>query len=378
MNMRQNIILLAACAVLGAGCHSSSVRIEGRFVGTDAEAICLEHATPQLRTPVDSARLDETGRYAMVVKGVGRTPELYNLVVGGERIPLLLGAGDRVTVGAIGNVTRNYVVEGSGESVLLADFYRTYARGVQQLDSLAARYARETDDAERRRLMEEYAGGYRRIKREQLRFIVENKSSLAALYALYQRLPGDPYLLGSDSDIVYYRTVAEGLAASYPDSPYLEALEREIEQMEARQELFAGITEASYPDLEMTDMYGKKIRLSSLAGKVVLLDFWSAESGNSNALNAELKETYARYAARGFEIYQVAIDRSKTLWINAVQEQGLPWISVSDLQGRASAACRLYNLDRLPANFLIDRDGNLVARDLYGADLDRNLDLLLR
>ena len=70
----------------------------------------------------------------------------------------------------------------------------------------------------------------------------------------------------------------------------------EIARMDARISLSSQITEAGYPDLELSDIYGKKVRVSSLAGKVVLLDFWSAELGNSNTLNAELKEVYKKYA----------------------------------------------------------------------------------
>ena len=74
----------------------------------------------------------------------------------------------------------------------------------------------------------------------------------------------------------------------------------------------------------------------------------------------------------------MAIDTSKPLWITAVQEQQLPWISVSDLRGRASTALTLYNVQKLPANFLIDRQGTIVARDIYGKSLEEKLDELTR
>ena len=116
------------------------------------------------------------------------------------------------------------------------------------------------------------------------------------------------------------------------------------------------------------------------SGKVVLLDFWSAELGNSNTLNAELKEVYKKYADApvAFEVYQVAIDTSKPLWISAVQEQQLPWVSVSDLRGRASSSLGLYNVQKLPANFLIDKEGNIVGKDIYGKSLEQKLDELTR
>ena len=173
---------------------------------------------------------------------------------------------------------------------------------------------------------------------------------------------------------------AEALEKSYPDSPYLPVLLAEIGRMDARLNLASQITVTGYPDLELSDIYGKKVRLSSLAGKVVLLDFWSAELGNSNTLNAELKEVYKKYADApvAFEVYQVAIDTSKPLWISAVQEQQLPWVSVSDLRGRASSSLGLYNVQKLPANFLIDKEGTIVAKNIYGKSLEAKLDELTK
>lgn len=127
----------------------------------------------------------------------------------------------------------------------------------------------------------------------------------------------------------------------------------------------------------MPDMFGNKIRLSSLQGKVILVDFWSALAGNSNQLNAELKESYEKYSERGFEIYQIGVDNSKAIWVSAVQEQNLPWISVCDLRGTASTALTLYNVQNLPANFLIDREGNIVAKNVYGAELEKRVAALL-
>ena len=240
---------------------------------------------------------------------------------------------------------------------------------IEQLDTYAGNYYRRGET-----IAQIDPRDYR-IRREQLRFIVENKASLAAVYALYQRLPGDKDLFNGDSDVVYFRTVAEAVEQSYPESPYLQSLLSDIARMDARINLTSQINEAKYPDLEIADIYGRKTRLSSLAGKVVLLDFWSAELGNSNALNAELKEIYAKYtdAATPFEVYQVAIDSSKPLWITAVQEQQLPWISVCDLRGQASPSLGLYNVRKLPANFLIDKEGSIVARDIYGKSLDARL-----
>lgn len=378
---KQTLFVTLSAAALMCGCQSSKVKISGRFVGGNAKNIYLEQVQPLAQSIVDSAALAPDGSYNLELADVGRNPSLYNVVYDGERIPLFLTGGDRLTVNSMGSVIRNYTVEGSEESSLLREFYQAFVIGAQQLEEMGGRFARPNlSEKEREELIREYTAEYYRIRREQLRFIIENKSSLAAVYALHQRLPGETYLFNGDSDVVYYRTVAEALQERYPDSPYLQSLLAEIARMDARIDIMSKIVETRYPDIEMADIYGKKIRLSSLDGKVVLLDFWSAELGSSNVLNADLKELYKRYADApvGFEVYQVAIDTSKPLWITAVQEQQLPWISVSDLRGRSSSALSLYNVQRLPTNFLIDKDGTIVARDIYGKSLEAKLDELTR
>lgn len=374
----QTLFVSLTAAVMLCACQSSKVKISGRIVGNDAKNVYLEQVSPLSQSVIDSAVLDKEGNYRFELKGVTRTPSLYNIIYNGERIPLFLAGGDRLSVNSVGSFIRNYTVEGSKETELLRQFYQAFVGGAQRLDNIAGQFARTNlSEEERKTLVKEYTDEYYRIRREQLRFIIENKSSLAAVYALYQRLPGDTYLFNGDSDVVYYRTVAEALEQSYPDSPYLQSLLAEITRMDARISLTSRISEAGYPDLELSDIYGKKVRLSSLTGKVVLLDFWSAELGTSNALNADLKELYAKYAGRGFEVYQVGIDTSKPLWITAVQEQQLPWKSVTDLRGRASSALVVYNVQRIPANFLIDREGTIVGKNLYGRSLEEKLEQLL-
>ena len=237
-------------------------------------------------------------------------------------------------------------------------------------DIVARRTASDVSEAERDTLTRRYTELYRDIKRDQLRFIVENKDKIAAVYALYQRLPGDAYLFNGDSDLIYYRTVAEGIEQTYPESPYLPILRSQVSRMDAQLSLLSQVKLTDFPEINMPDMYGNDVKLSSLEGKVILLHFWSAALGNGNAVNADLKTIYEKYHDLGFEIYQVAVDTSKAVWINAIQEQQLPWISVSDLQGNASPALSVYNVKKLPSNYLIDREGNIVGKDLVGERLD--------
>ena len=369
MNGKVIFAALAAASTLCA-CQSSKVRISGRLVGSDARTVYIEEVSPRgdSTLPVDSVVLDDKGNYSFELKKIPSTPTLYNLSY---------EAGDRLTINSAGSLARNYTVEGNEESMLLREFNLAYVESAERLNDIAAEYARCESEEELERLARSYSRAYLRIKQDQVEFIVKNKSSVAAVYALSQRLPGDRYLFNGSGDAIYYRTVADALEERYPESPYLASLRSEIAQLDAMQTLSAEIVESGFPDLEISNMYGKKVRLSSLKGAVVLVDFWSPSLGNSNALNADLKELYDKYHDRGFEVYQVAIETSKPVWINTVQEQRLPWISVCDLRGESSLALTLYNIRKLPANYLIDRKGDIVAKDLYGTSLEEQLDKLL-
>lgn len=370
-----NKLFLAALTLLLAlsSCQSSKVKISGRFVGSEAKMVYLEQSTVLEQQLIDSVALGEDGNFMLLLENSDQTnPTLYHLVYDNNRIPLLLKGGDNVTVSSAGNALRNYTVEGSEESELLHKFNASYVDGVLKLNEIMSRLtANDLADDARHNLAVEYTKLKNEIKRQQLGFIVENKDHIAAIYALYQRLPGDANLFNGDSDVIYYRTVAEALAESYPDSHYLPLLRSQIARMDAQISLLSQVKETSFPEITMPDMYGKEQSLSSLEGKVILLHFWSAAVGNSNAMNADLKEIYSKYHDQGFEIYQVGIDTSKALWINTVQEQQLPWISVSDLRGEASPAVGAYNVQALPANFLIDREGNIADRNLSGEKLEQ-------
>lgn len=360
---RISVILLSVFCLLLSSC-SRSARVSGDLSGVDT--LTLEYVAPTGVQVVDSV-LAKEGRFDFRVK-LPDGEAIYNIKGRGFRIPLVLAPGQRVS---LSGAPRDYRVDGSVGSGELREIQMLLNRGAATLDSIDRAYVQTLDTA----LARQYIKEYYRIKQQQIRLIVLRPSSLASLYGLYQRLPGDATLFNGATDVVYYRTIADSLAARTPDSPYLPALRREIARMEP---LMGAATEANYPDIELPDMYGKPVRLSSLDGQVILLDFWSASSQQSRLLNAELKETYERFEGRGLAIYQVGVDTDKALWVSLVQEQRLPWVSVCDFRGGATPALGMWNVSTLPANFLIDRGGNIVARNLYGAALDAKLSELLR
>ena len=372
---RMKKIFFVATVLLMAlsSCQSSKVKISGRFVGSDANMVYLERNTTLEQAIIDSVKIADDGSFTLKISDAPSTPTLYNVIYNNERIPLLVQGGDKINVQSAGSVLRNCEVSGSLESELLHKFNKEYISGVAQLNQIISKYTDDLSEEQTKAVSKEYTDLYRKIKRNQLRFIIENKDRIAAIYALYQRIPNDANLFNGDSDVIYYRTVAEAIEQTYPESPYLPILRTQIARMDAQLNLLSNIKETSFPEIKMADMYGNQKSLAALEGNVILLHFWSVAIGNGNAINADLKEIYAKYHEQGFEIYQVGIDTSKAAWINAVQEQQLPWISVSDLQGQASSSLKSYNITKLPANYLIDRKGNIVAKDLTGEKLEAEI-----
>lgn len=382
--MKINALILAATAVIiTAGCsQDGNIRLTGRFAGHADEQIYLEQILPGNQQIIDSATLGKKGDFRMTLKPHLNQTTLYNLRYNNDVIPLLLSPGERVTVNSICDIGHNYTVEGSPESVRLRELKTLLEGGSATLDSLRSVIVSTTGE-QQTNAYTEYVMEIQRVMREHISFIISQPHSLSSLYALYQRLPQQQYLLNQENDIIYYRMVADSTEEHHPGSPYVAALRKEIEDAESKSRLFSMISDKlagegdNYPDLNLPDMYGNKHTLSNLDGKVILLDFWVSTLSASKLNNAEMKKLYEEANGKGFEIYQVSLDTKKAEWVLAVQNQKLPWITVSDMLGERSPAARVYNINKVPTNFLIDRNGDIIARDLYGDELSRTVRKLL-
>ncbi len=126
-------------------------------------------------------------------------------------------------------------------------------------------------------------------------------------------------------------------------------------------------------DVTLPDMDGKPISLSSLRGKVTLLDFWASWCGPCRMENPNLVKAYKKYHEKGFEIYSVSLDVKKEAWKNAVAKDSLTWTHVSDLKGWKSDAAQLYGIKAIPSNVLIDRNGVVLAKNLREEELEKKL-----
>jgi len=129
--------------------------------------------------------------------------------------------------------------------------------------------------------------------------------------------------------------------------------------------------------VELPDAKGQKIALSSLKGKVVLLDFWASWCGPCRSANKKLVKLYAKYKKQGFEIYSVSVDDDKTDWLKAVRKDGISWLQVNESASLDAESVRRWNVNQLPTTFLINKKGDVVAIDLEGERLDKTVAKLL-
>ena len=129
------------------------------------------------------------------------------------------------------------------------------------------------------------------------------------------------------------------------------------------------------PDFTQNDVNGMPVKLSSLRGKYVLIDFWASWCGPCRQENPNVVRAFNKYKGKSFTIIGVSLDKpeGKSAWINAIKNDGLNWTQVSDLKFWNNQAAALYYVNSIPANFLLDPSGKIIARDLRGDDLENKL-----
>lgn len=133
------------------------------------------------------------------------------------------------------------------------------------------------------------------------------------------------------------------------------------------------------PEFTQNDANGKPVSLSSFKGKYVLIDFWASWCGPCRQENPNVVKAYNKYKNKKFTILGVSLDKpdARNSWLAAIKNDGLVWTQVSDLNFWNNEVARLYHISAIPANFLLDPEGKIIARDLRGADLDKKLSEIL-
>ena len=381
--MKRVFFLLALIISFTACKNKSSFTVTGVISNTKDKHVYLTRLDVNTPVVIDSAKLGNDGSFRFRVRS--QSPDFYEVRLSPANfITLLAEPGEKIDLKfSSGNLYEKYTVKGSEGSKKLQQLDESLAATKHKLDSLNTLYSQAATqpgfNAKRPQIEAEYNELIKAQRKKNIEFIINNIGSLASIKALYQRIDPQTYVLYDQKDLQYLKIVADTLSRKYPTSKQVQALtsdlEKELGQMYASQ---LGQLVNSMPltklDPNLMTLEGKRIALSSLKGKYVLLTFWSFESKDCVEENLRLKEYYKLYNKKGLEIYQINLDPDEATWKSAVRFDELPWISAREDNPNNPLNAILYNVTSVPTNFLYDRDGNIVATNIHGRVLQLKLE----
>ncbi|MEN8230363.1 MAG: TlpA disulfide reductase family protein [Bacteroidota bacterium] len=380
-------ILILITLVVSFACTRNNAEITGLVNDGGDKIITLERLDVNRTSVIDSVKILKDGSFSFKTRL--EEPELYILKYEpGDIVNLLIGPGEKVSISTSSeSFGSGYQVTGSEESENIRLLVEHLDQTRNMLDSLltVADSIENPESPQMDLIRSAYAQAIIKQKRYTIRYLVENMGSLSSVYALYQKYDEENLILGNDTDLQYFKTVADSLEMTYPNSSLTKSLRADIDTQEALYKeaehvnnlLSLANEESGMLDLSIPDREGEEVTLSSLNGEVVLVVFWS--SGNEASVKSllQMQSTYNRYHNSGFEIYAISLDNNKSSWMNAIDFNEFKWINVSELSYPNSMANVLYNVTAIPSTFLIDRKGDIVAKNLYGRTLETWLDNLI-
>jgi len=195
-------------------------------------------------------------------------------------------------------------------------------------------------------------------------FMLTHPSSLANLFL--------PEAFPIDHNMKTYLILDTTLYAKYPDNFYVNNLHSQI--LSARKTLIGSLA----PDFTLPDTSGNNVTLSSLKGKIVLIDFWASWCQPCMHEMPNVIKLYTDFHSKGLEIIGVSLDKSRPAWTNAIKTKNLNWIQVSDVKFWQSLVVPLYNVSAIPYTVLIDKDGKIIEKNLRGEDLYNKVKEILK
>lgn len=376
--MRRIVVFVIFAAVL-AGCESrNNISVSGTIENPKGNNIKIWMVDLSAVTLIDSAKINSKGNFRLKLKGTA--PEFYQIGYSqADFVTLLIFPEDKIHLNFSDTTLQsNYTVEGSEESDKIREQNLRLTSTLKQLDSLQLIFEAETADPAMAEESAKTTEEIYRIVMDQRNFsidhILNNLSSLSSINAIYQKFNPDTYVLYDQRDLQIMKLLTDTLSVKYPESRQVKAMvedfSREMNNLRLKQlQDMAEQIEPEDINPDLKNIEGKSVSLASLRGKYVLLTFWLAGSEECLASNKQMKELYKRYKSKGLEIYQINLDPDINKWKEAVRFDELPWISVREEDPYNPRYASIYNVQRVPTNYLYDTKGEIIANNIHGRTL---------
>lgn len=362
------LTVLGLCMFLFSACNNSSdFTVKGVVAGADGQLMYLENVGISNVVTLDSIKLAPGGKFKFTEKRP-EYPDFYRLRLNNQLINFAVDLTETISfVADAGTFATSYSVEGSENSKAIKAITLAQLDANQAISRLRKEYEdKMISDTTYRTKVLAAADAYKEVARK---YIYSAPMSTAAYFALFQQIDGLLFFdLYDRKDVKAYGAVATSYDHAYPESPRSKHLYnltlQSMKVLRAQRPVdYSNVEtkEISFLDIELPDVRGEVVKLSTVApGKVVLINFTAYQTEWSPALNMALGELYTKYHDQGLEIYQVSLDSDFHFWRNGASN--LPWVTVRDPQSVYSQVAGLYNVKQLPALFILDRKGNLVKR----------------
>ena len=362
------LTVLGLCMFFLSACNNSSdFTVKGVVAGADGQLMYLENVGISNVVTLDSIKLAPGGKFKFTEKRP-EYPDFYRLRLNNQLINFAVDSTETISfVADAGTFATSYSVEGSENSKAIKAITLAQLDANQAISRLRKEYEdKMISDTTYRMKVLAAADAYKEVARK---YIYSAPMSTAAYFALFQQIDGLLFFdLYDRKDVKAYGAVATSYNHTYPESPRSKHLYnltlQSMKVLRAQRPVdYSNVEtkEISFLDIELPDVRGEVVKLSTVApGKVVLINFTAYQTEWSPALNMALGELYTKYHDQGLEIYQVSLDSDFHFWRNGASN--LPCVTVNDPQSVYSQVAGLYNVKQLPALFILDRKGNLVKR----------------